>query len=191
MAYKVGDEVLLKAKIVRVDNEYKDGRDVRVEIPDEMYFWISEDEIVGAVETEAMPDTEPKEDASLKDFTDDLINQGFNKGLEVSWGLAKKFFADMSDTELAEIFGKHWSFPKIMEFTPQEALAKLKAYEEAQIEVGDVVEINYHKIVITSIIGDEVAGIDNMGTPFWTKMDKCKKTGNHIDIKAILEQIRG
>lgn len=45
MAYKVGDEAFLKVNIVRTSNEYKDGRNIRVETPNEEYIWVSEDDI--------------------------------------------------------------------------------------------------------------------------------------------------
>ena len=44
---------------------------------------------------------------------------------EEAWDIAKKLFADYSNVELDEIFGKGWSQPKLMDLTPQEAKASL------------------------------------------------------------------
>jgi hypothetical protein len=110
--------------------------------------------------------------------------------LNDAWELAKKI-AHYTKEGLLDRFGTIEIMIVFEEFTYKEALAKLKAYEEAQkkIEIGDVVECNYHKIVITSICGDEVWGIDNMGITFGTKMERCKKTGKHLELASILEQI--
>lgn len=54
-----------------------------------------------------------------------------------AWEIAKKLFADYSNVELDEIFGKGWSFPKLMELTPQEAKSKIETWEaENGIKVG-------------------------------------------------------
>ena len=48
---------------------------------------------------------------------------------EEAWGISKKLFADYSNSELDEIFGKGWPYPKLMELTPHEAKAKIEAWE--------------------------------------------------------------
>ncbi len=141
-----------------------------------------EEKMVKDIVSECLNNTKPQ-------FSNPVIEKAYNTGLNDAWELARKL-NDMKWEELEKIFVISDSFYEIIRtFTPQEALAKLKAYEETQIEVGDVVECNYHKIVITSVCGEEVAGIDDIGATFLIKMERCKKTGKHIDIQSILESI--
>lgn len=143
------------------------------------------------------PITEPKKEVDAADYIEiytDGHKKGYEEGLNDAWELAKKFFADMKESELEEIFGKHWSFPGIMELTPQEAIAKMKAYEEqSKIEVGDVVLIYGEEAVVTRIV-DGHANIlfgDGVTNNMPLKDLVGDKTGKHIDIKSFLEQLRG
>lgn len=88
---------------------------------------------------------------SITDFVkDDVLHtpdEAYNKGLDDAWELAKKIvlpdhLGGYTVDELKDIFGKN-TFASLMNtFTPQEALAKVKAYEEHnEIKVGDVVTI--------------------------------------------------
>ena len=141
-----------------------------------------------------MPNTEPKEELFI-DFKGELDTE-YNKGLNDAWEVAKKFFADMKEDVLEEIFGEHWSFYKIMEMTPQEALAKLKAYEEAQnkIEIGDVVKstlyVDMNCGVVANITDDKASLVHKDGKfSVMVPLEFLVKTGEHIDIAKILEQI--
>ena len=132
---------------------------------------------------------ECEEDVS---FTDDLINQGYNKGLNDAWELAIKIIDDMSEAERYEIFGCRYDTDVMKCITPQEALAKLKAYEEqSKIEVGDVFLIYGEEAVVTRVV-DEHANIlfgDGVTNNMPVKDLLGDKTGKHIDIKSFLEQI--
>lgn len=109
--------------------------------------------------------------------------------------LLKKLFADYSNVELDEIFGKGWSFPKLMELTPQQAKAKIGAWEaEKEIKVGDEVEFddtanNLHRAMyVTSKIGEnDYCGICKNGDTYCVHKSALKKTGRHIDIERITE----
>lgn len=138
-----------------------------------------------------MPDTEikPKEDMDREDYR----NLGYNQGLNDAWELAKRIYEFTCD-ELEEIFGVKYGFHDLIsKYTPQEALAKMKAYEEAQskIEVGDVVELPVGtKCVVTSVKNDRADGFTEIGYSYYDlPLDELKKTGKHIDISSILEQI--
>ena len=161
MSYKIGDEVLVKAKIIAGSRRY-----FGVEIEGNC-FDVCESNIV----------TDP-------DMT-----------AEEAWEIAKKLFADYSNIELDEIFGKGWSFPKLMELTPQEAKAKIEAWEAAkEIKVGDVVNVCGDIGVITSFgtDGDSIHVIYSDGIVNSYRKDKdIKKTGSHIDIDWFLKQIGG
>jgi hypothetical protein len=116
----------------------------------------------------------------------------YNKGLNDAWELAKKIVVDCSDMtgeEFSNIFGCY--MPKVfVSYTPQEALAKMKAYEEQRnIEVGDVVESIGRKGIVTQNNQCSVHIICIDGSSWEWEITECKKTGKHIDIKSILEQI--
>ena len=140
-----------------------------------------------------MPDTESlTEKEKMIDF---MSENAYNKGLNDAWELLKKLEV-MNVDKLREVFGFASNTMQIFEkiynnFTPQEALAKLKEYEEAQIEVGDVVEgqMSGKKAIVTRTDGSYLDVITNEGgIDCWDK-EVCKKTGKHIDIQSILEQI--
>ena len=129
---------------------------------------------------------EEKADVS---FTDDLLNQGYTKGIKDMYEFLKKV-ERLNAHELMDIYG-HSSIRVILEkHSPQEALAKLKAYEEL-IEVGDVVETEEGIFVVSNIIKRTEAttyfGLTRDGK--LTYGEDVKKTGKHIEIKSFLEQI--
>lgn len=128
----------------------------------------------------------------------DLKKESYEKGLNDAWELAKKL-ADMSFQERADIFGycrKGIVVPDILkDFTPQEALAKIEAYEKSQqIQVGDVVvNINQVKLLVTATLDNgHFEGINEYGSAYIFRADDSwKKTGKTVDISHLLEQIRG
>ena len=129
------------------------------------------------------------------------IPKTYEEGLNDAWKLAKKIFCPPNNggieaKTINNIFGcNYWEIPK--KFTIQEALAKLKAYEEARnkIEVGDVVRLNNSKYTyVVTVIYDErgvtyYCGISENGK--WFAQSDVTKTGKHIDIESLLGQIRG
>ena len=161
MSYQVGDEVLVKAKIIAGSRRY-----FGVEIEGNC-FDVCEPNIIPIPEMTA----------------------------DEAWEIAKKLFADYSNIELDEIFGKGWSFPKLMELTPQQAKAKIESWEaEKDIKVGDVVNVCGDIGVVTSFgtDGDSIHVIYSDGIVNSYRKDKdIKKTGSHIDIDWFLKQIGG
>jgi hypothetical protein len=133
-----------------------------------------------------MPNTEPKvEDKSF------AVQCAYRKGKKDAWELANKIHV-MSDKEFDDVFGYVHKEDVFCYLNYDEALAKLKAYEEAQskIEVGDVVKDKYDDI---AVVLDETESyfsvLTKCGCVGEWKKDICKKTGKHIDIQSILEQI--
>lgn len=118
-------------------------------------------------------------------------------GLNDAWELANKLVQNKMNIlgdELGKIFDGHMFLEDIFDnFTPQEALSKLKAYEEAQIEVGDVVKLDgtCYTYVVTVIQeesdGTYYCGLSKNGK--WFAQNNVTKTGKHLDIKSILESI--
>ena len=146
-----------------------------------------------------MPDTEPL--TEKEKMIDAMSENAYNKGLNDAWELAKKIAYINSTSERNKIFGYETLSMIVDKYTPQEAIAKLKEYEDAQkIEVGDVVfcwaltefddrENKENYGVVTGIYNDHYEILMKNGDTTGFKLKECEKTGKHIDIKAILEQI--
>lgn len=140
---------------------------------------------------------------SLKD-KEAADKEAYNKGLNDAWELAKKLWlpsnrGGLPYYEVKKIF--ECDYYTIAEnYTPQEAIAKLEAYEKEQneIKVGDVVEA-------TDLFGDVFKGIvldfkdgaenevfvlyENGCVDVWEIAD-CKKTGKHIHIQTLLDELK-
>ena len=129
------------------------------------------------------------------------MDKTYTDGLNDAWELMKKIIEMYSeDTEGA--FGifftpineasKNLLLCLMKEFTPQEALAKLKAYEK-EIKVGDVVEdIHTGKLyVVTMLSGNICYVLFSDGSAGTVSRNELKKTNKHIDITSVLEQLRG
>lgn len=116
---------------------------------------------------------------------------------EEAWEIAKKLFADFKNHELDEIFGKDWSYLKLMNLSPRQAKAKIEAWEaEKEIEVGDIVHfIDKPEIKVMITVKHESGyynGINAGGSTYSGMNGKYwKKTGRHIDIQSLLKQIGG
>lgn len=121
--------------------------------------------------------------------------KGLNDGRNEVWELAKKLY-EMKIEQLQEVFGAFETELEVMNYlTPQEALAKLEVYEKEQneIKVGDVVTVCGEKgIVVGYLCGLEEYEVwmDGYGRPQRICKNEIKKTGKHIDIQSILEQIK-
>lgn len=133
----------------------------------------------------------------IEDFRSTLeryYEKGLNDGRNEAWECAKECFSNMKERELEEVFGKDWAFYKIMEMTPQEALAKLEAYEKEQneIKVGDIVfnDDTMENGIVTYIADDEVFMLYDDGSCGLVK-GNLTKTGKHIDLTNIFKQIGG
>lgn len=132
-------------------------------------------------------------------------SEAYNKGLNDAWELAKKLWLPTSyggknSEEVIKIFGcDYYAISKL--FTPQEALAKLEAYEKAnEIKVGDVVKNGNGEteFVVIATSEETINGQPILrpigktlikGVIFVSDTD-LKKTGKYIDIQSILEQIK-
>ena len=131
---------------------------------------------------------------------ENVVAKAYNKGLNDAWELAKKIAMEKSNGgfdsyEIVKIFGFNDMDAIFMSYTPQEALAKLEAYEkeQAEIKVGDVVTIIDKPVVVTRVSEDKtkVDGFGIGGFAMTYKYDDCKKTGKHIDVQSVLQQIGG
>lgn len=169
--YKVGDKVLLEAEVTKIEKDnipYPYG----IRIAKGVEFMFGEEE---------------------------MISKTYEDGLNDAWELARKIRLDVSVggytlSELKEIFDMS-EYDVIKTFTPQEALARIEAYEESKaIKVGDVVHhINSDEDAIVVCKCNDgryklMFGDFDIST---NKVSEFTKTGRHIDISSLLEQIRG
>ena len=117
--------------------------------------------------------------------------EGLEHGRNDAWEFMKKLW-DMKLIGRDEVFGYSAIGEILDHYTPQEAIAKLKAYEEAQneIKVGDVV---YHDTYGNGVMTREDEDYYNVllenGDAMCIEKESVTKTGKHLEIKAILEQI--
>lgn len=173
MGYKVGDEVIAKVRISEVyeKNNYP---------------------------YEAVNVNHRNKARSIALRESDIIQKP-DMTAEEAWEIAKNLFANYSNAELDDIFGKGWSFPKLMELTPHEAKARIEAWKaEKEIKVGDEVEFDdtdndlHRSMYVTSKYNNtDYCGICRNGDTYCVHKSELKKTGHHIDIKGILKQIGG
>ena len=132
------------------------------------------------------------------------VEGAYQRGLEDAWEAAKKLFSSMADSDIEKAFPIEWNnggFKALMNLQPQEAIAKLKAYEDKQkdrIEVGDIVERYIDgKLDSKGIYLQEEGGywrcLFDTGAVLMTfayPKGQFKKTGKHYDIASILEAMR-
>lgn len=165
--YKVGDKVLLQGEVIKIEKDnvpYPYG--IRIANNAGLEFMFCEEE---------------------------MIFKTYEDGLADAWELARKIENKLDIPTAREIFDAYRIADILDNFTPQEALAKIEAYEESNaIKVGDVVYADGVQGVVIDIISDEGCYIYNENgciEEHWFK--DLKKTGRHIDIEHLLEQIRG
>ena len=144
----------------------------------------------------------------LEELNSDYINEhysslqddAYQRGLNDAWEAARKLFSSMAVSDIEKAFPIEWNnggFNALMNLQPQEAIEKLKAYEEKQddkIEVGDEVKWHSNVVVVTRLYKDGVLdwcdGISKDGRAFHVLAENVRKTGRHFDIASILEDMR-
>lgn len=186
MKYKVGDEFIVKIKeVMDSDNGTLYRSNFNTLVFDEYGL------------DKLQKYDEVKERLEL---IDELKLVERNKGMMDAWELVKKL-ADMPFQERADIFGYCCNgitvTDVLRDFTPQQALAKIEAYEGSNaIKVGDVVYADDEPDsfgVVTWFVDDKYAYVlwDDGSSGFQEDISDIHKTGRHIDISNLLEQIRG
>ena len=179
-----------------------------IEIPDDVQYVLFNGQTDNKCYTAVRPVAE------LEVLNSDYINEhygqmqdeAYQRGLEDAWEAAKKLFSSMADSDIEKAFPIEWNnggFKALMNLQPQEAIAKLKAYKDKQkeddrIEVGDEVEWDGDKYVVTYLNYDietsEITDYDLLAYDgsVVDHVKKCTftKTGKHYDIASILEAMR-
>ena len=172
--FKVGDKVLVEAEITDVKSYV--GHNVEVKFKDNGIRCIAEDYLID-------------------------YSKIYEQGLQDAWELALKVSAipakdGIPHDDCIEMFGTICGAEIIRNNTPQEALAKIEAYEECQqIHRNEIVELpnrSFGVVTYADVQLDKYTVIDYMGR---AKNDynatQLKKTVRHIDIEHLLEQISG
>ncbi len=173
--YKVGDKVLVEARVVR-----KEKRIGEYQIKINSYTddsWVEKEKIY--------PLTAKDTNIPTKTYED---------GLNEAWELAKKLFlypheGGYNSTELEEIFGRTEHLWKL---SPQEAAAKIAEWESRQdIHVGDLVRVGFGYGVVTSVHKENCYVLWTDGSSGCRDKKYLTKTGRTIDIAWLLAQIGG
>jgi len=163
MKYKPGDEVLVRGAIT----DLHEGTDhpYFVAVNYDSVHWVSDDKIISADKT-------------------------YSDGLSDAWELADKL-NNMKLADIVEVFGIDIAREEVFkEISPQEALAKIEAYEkEKEIKVGDVVKYGVCTCVVTVAYTETAEVLFGDGTFGTIVKEKAEKTGKHIDIESLLRQI--
>ena len=129
------------------------------------------------------------EDCPKQAYTDALKMETYQKGLSDAWETARKIFCT-SHGELERIFdleeddnGLLWVYH---EYTASEAIKKIRAYEQAQkekeeqIQVGDEVINRDKKAVVTEITDRFVRIMYSDGSGYALFSENMTKTGRHF-----------
>lgn len=126
----------------------------------------------------------------------DASSDEYQRGLDTAWEAARKI-VEMSDPPYWELFDEYKEnlFGKI---SASEAIEKLKAYEEQkaddEIKVGDEVEVMERgiKFFVTKIYEEKgtVGGLNKDGEVRYRPRSLVKRTGNHLNIPKILEEMQ-
>ena len=167
--FNIGDEVLVKGKITAIVE--KENYPFKVRFADFEYVFFKEEELIPAEKT-------------------------YTQGSAEAWALAKKLFVEYKESDLDMIFGKTWSFPKLMELTPEEARAKIETFEKGRrINERCIVETldGLHKGVVTLVRtkGDFFVLWDN-GTADVYEEHEVRNTGGTAEgLDFLLRQIGG
>ena len=130
--------------------------------------------------------------------TEEAENKAYNRGLNEAWETAKKI-VNMSEDEFDAVFDDVEYLEAAFESTPQETIAKIKAYEDkqeqdAEIKVGDEVTHDGAKFIVLNIDSQtSVYCLDTRGrTPIFTNIHNLTKTGRHFpQIAEVLAGLRG
>lgn len=130
---------------------------------------------------------------------DEAYQRGVEDGRNETWEAVKKISL-MSPDEIEKVFPGAAKYNRYnLGYSGVEAIEKLKAYEEKQndkIEVGDEVNWLGDCFIVTRIfqphnMKEQCDGIDDDGCVYHdVLMDDLEKTGKHIDITSILEDMR-
>ena len=184
----------VESNVVPTGRSGKERRMIKyiIEIPDDVQYVLFNGKADNKYYTAVRPIAE------LEELNSDYINENFGSlqdeayqaGLNDAWKAAQRICA-------GEFCGKI-DTGSILNMTAQQAIDKIKAYEDKhsdRIEVGDEIRHDIQGIGVATRI-NEVNGttyynaVWSNGNTGYYRFDDLKKTGNHYDIQSILEAMR-
>ena len=176
-----------------------------IEIPDDVQYVLLNGKADNKYYTAVRPIAELEELNSdyINEHFGELQDEAYQAGLNDAWEAARRIvvstdYGGIASETLLEIFGMRGYSYIMQDNTAQEAIDKIKAYEEKQkdrIEVGDEVDWNGDCFVVTRIyqplVDKRCNGIAKDGSVYMDVVyDRLTKTGKHYDIASILEAMR-
>ena len=133
----------------------------------------------------------------LSEGNDIGYKDGVEDGRNEAWDAAKKLFSTMAESDIEKAFPIEWNsggFNALMNLQPQEAIERLKSYEDDKIKRGDIVNVkgscNDDLLGVVTKVWEDNCYImwgDGSGGA-WSK-DSVVKTGKHIDVNKFFEEI--
>lgn len=157
------------------------------------------------VDSVAVDELEELNSDYINEHFGDLQDTAYQKGLDDAWECGKKLAWTAKyggyGERLNDVFGRDDTFD-FYDYTPNEAIEKLKAFEQKQdkIEVGDEVEwdndFTGDRFIVTRIYQpygkkEQCDGIDDDGDVYRAVLiESLVKTGRHFDIQSILEDMK-
>jgi len=172
-----------------------------IEIPDDVQYVLLNGQTDNKCYTAVRPIAELEELNSdyINEHFGELQDEAYQAGLNDAWEAMKKIALGSEDGaltthQLKEIFGTYFVSEIIRERTAQEAIDKIKTYEDKRsdrIEVGDIVDVYGNLGVVTYMYELKacVMMIEDGSSGNWN-LGECKKTGKHYDIQSILEAMK-
>lgn len=136
-----------------------------------------------------------------KPITQEDLSRAREKGQHEAWELAQKIAnpsaaGGFTVEEMDSIFGTRYVAPILRNNPFEEAIKKVKAWEESkEIHIGDVVKIVWggqpHRAVVTQITGDLLSILFDTGNVDDVSKTRCTKTGKAMDFNILLNLIKG
>ena len=152
---------------------------------------------IGDAVINAKPYTEPDLEQVKRDY-----DAWYEKGLADAWEAARKISLAKIDggfswESMNNMFGTDSPSKIYKTFTASEAIEKIRQYEQeqdAEIKVGDEVTAEHggSTFTVTWMSDVCICGIDSDGRCYSYELGEVDgKTGNHHEIAAVLEKMRG
>ena len=129
--------------------------------------------------------------------------EAYKKGLKDAWEAARRIvlepgFGGLIVFEVVDIFGTNSAFDVLRNFEPQEAIERLKAYDETQNSRPDKIEVG-DEVIWGECVRGVVMDVDTEGISIFTEngcvegcgLDKVKKTGRHFaEVSKMLSELQ-
>ena len=153
-----------------------------------------------AIGTDVLDKLERLDSDYVNEHFRELQDEAYQAGLNDMCELIKKIH-EMGFEEVKEIFhdvSAVGTTPMniIYSYTPQEAISKIEAYEQAkkaEIKVGYIVRVKARNVelIVTRVDTEHrgIYGMNKAGTIQWEDMDRVINTGRCTELQALLDDL--